>query len=104
MTTQRSGFDNLHHVPDVTTVLFIVSQNLLRFPDYLFVKGMLKAPNNRHYDGFIHTATGNKTCPKFAMSSFFLAQLYPPNQSKLIKARFLGTQYKFEEPELRRRM
>jgi len=84
MTTQRSGFDNLHHVTDVTIVLFIVSQNLFRFPDYLFVKGMLKASNKRHCDSFIHTVTGNKTCPKFAMSSSFLAQLYPPNQSKLI--------------------
>ena len=91
MTTQWSGFDNLHHVTDVTIVLLIVSQNIFRFPDYLFVKGMLKASNKRHCDSFIHTVTGNKTCPKFAMSSSFLAQLYPPNQSKLIKVRFLNT-------------
>jgi hypothetical protein len=83
MTTQRPGFDNLHHVTDVTIVLFIMSQNLFRFSDYLFVKWVLKPPNNRHCDSLIHTATGNKTCPKLAMSSFFLAQLYPPNQSKL---------------------
>ncbi len=85
VTTQRAGFDNLHHVTDVTTVLFIVSQNLFRFPDDLFVKRMLKASNQRHCDSFIHIVTRDKTCPKFAMSSSFLAQLYPPNQSKLIK-------------------
>ena len=99
MTTQRSGFNNLHNVTDVTTVLFIVSQNLFRFPDDLFVKRMLKSPNNRHCDSFIHTVTRNKTCPKFAMSSSFLAQLYPPNQSKLMKVSYFSTQYKFDETE-----
>jgi len=97
MTTQWSGFDNLYHVTDVTIVLFIVSQNLFCFPDYLFVKGMLIASNNRHCDSFIHVVTGNMTCPKFAMSLSFLAQLYPPNQSKLIV--FMSTQYKLDETE-----
>jgi hypothetical protein len=46
LTTQRTGFNNLHHVTDVTTILFIVSENLLRFPDDLLVKRVLIATNN----------------------------------------------------------
>ena len=84
LTAQRSSLNNLHHITDITTILFIVSQNFLSFPNYLFIKGMLITPHKRDSNSFVHTVTCNMTCPELAMSSPFFVQLYPPNQLKPI--------------------
>ena len=73
--TQRTRFNNLNHITDVTIIRFIVSQDLLRFSDNLLVKGMLIPTNNRNGNSFFHAVTRHKTRPNLTMPLSFFVQI-----------------------------
>ena len=91
---QRTRFNNLNHIADVTIIGFIVSQEFLRFSDDLLVKGVLIPTNNRNGNSFIHTVTRHKTCPNLTMSLSFFVQIQSPNPIKTyVCVHFSGRQF-----------
>ncbi len=102
MAAQRTCFNNLNHITNVTIIRFIVSQDLLGFSDNLLVKRMLISTNNRNGNSFVHVVTRHKTCLNLTMSLSFFVQIESPNPVKTYQCtHFRGRHLKNRGIELR---